>query len=89
MYEIMQEGWSERPDRRFSPQMIFAKLITARMFIIFNYLEVVFSKEIFCLQVKHIVIHIQHFIRTHEMTHQQFDRLTAVLDQQTQVNIIM
>lgn len=33
MYEIMQEGWNERPEKRFSPQMIFSKLIMARKFV--------------------------------------------------------
>lgn len=30
IYEIMQEGWNERPEKRFSPQMIFSKLMMAR-----------------------------------------------------------
>lgn len=30
MYEIMREGWHESPDRRFTPQAVFAKLIIAR-----------------------------------------------------------
>lgn len=32
MYEIMKEGWQETPDRRFSPQAVFSKLIIAREF---------------------------------------------------------
>lgn len=31
MYEIMLDGWNEKPDKRYSPQMIFSKLISARM----------------------------------------------------------
>lgn len=30
IYDIMLRGWEKDPDRRFSPQSIFAKLLTAR-----------------------------------------------------------
>lgn len=30
MYDIMREGWHESPDKRFSPQAVFSKLIIAR-----------------------------------------------------------
>lgn len=32
MYDIMREGWHETPDKRFSPQAVFSKLIIARRF---------------------------------------------------------
>lgn len=33
IYEIMLRGWDADPDRRFSPQSIFSKLLTARKYL--------------------------------------------------------
>lgn len=69
----MQEGWNERPEKRFSPQMIFSKLIMARelRLLSFNYYYHYYSIKnnehdlfgfLFVLQVKPKVIPIQLFI---------------------------
>lgn len=42
MYEIMREGWHESPDKRFSPQAVFSKLIIARKYIIITKFRSIF-----------------------------------------------